>query len=208
MLVFFFLTLFLCCCGVGVAFLCCHWHLVWVTVVVFVTLLFSHYFYTLLLVTLPLLFRLLLTLLFLLRYHSSHVAILFAPVFLPCYSFRVALLALLLLLHFRRLLAKFCCSSRTTILDPFAFLLLCFVWLAWYFPCPHHVQVRAQWWDTNSSTKCEFFCIFAIFLVLILFLFFFLLFLLYFCFCCYFCNFANFFVHFILYGFFLLCAKF
>jgi hypothetical protein len=90
--------------------------------------------------------------------------------------------------HFKRLLASLCCSSRITILDPFALLLLCFVWLVSYFPC--HVQVRAQRSDTNSSTKCEFFLhIFHFFEFLILLLFCFLFFLLLF-FCCYSCIFA------------------
>jgi hypothetical protein len=49
--------------------------------------------------------------------------------------------------HFKRLLASLCCSSRITILDPFALLLLCFVWLVSYFPC-HGVrhQLKHQMW--------------------------------------------------------------
>jgi hypothetical protein len=63
------------------------------------------------------------------------------PLVLPllscCYSFHIAILALLFLsccssfivapFTFQRLLANLCCSSYTTILDRFALLLLCFV---------------------------------------------------------------------------------
>ncbi len=133
---------------------------------------FSHYFYTLLLFTLPLLSRLLLRLLIFLCYHSFHAATLFALLFFfalllllsHCYSFPVVLLALFFLSPFKQLLANLYCSSRTTIPDPFTLLLLCFVWLVWYFPCPCHVLVGVQRPDTNSTTKCEFFCIFSIFL--------------------------------------------
>jgi hypothetical protein len=78
-----------------------------------------------------------------------------------CYSFPVVLLALFFLSPFKQLLANLYCSSRTTIPDPFTLLVLCFVWLVWYFPCPCHVLVGVQRPDTNSTTKCEFFCIFS-----------------------------------------------
>jgi hypothetical protein len=91
MLVFcFYSFLMLLCCwccllvlslvlGVGYYYCFCHAILVALS-------LFLHYFYTLLLLTLPHHFRLLLTLLIFSRYHSFHVATLFALLFLPCYS--------------------------------------------------------------------------------------------------------------------------
>jgi len=97
--------------------------------------------------------------------HSFRIAFFFALLLLShCYSFHVVLLALFFLSRFKQLLANLYCSSRTTIPDPFTLLLLCFVWLVWYFPCPCHVLVGVQRPDTNSTTKCEFFCMFSIFL--------------------------------------------
>ncbi len=144
---------------------CCFRH-----VILLALPLFLHYFYTLLFLTLSLLSQLFLTLLILLHYHSFHVATLFTLLFLPCYFSHIATPFMLLFLHcrlfcnFKRLLANFYYSSRTTILDPFAVLLLCFLWLVWYFPGPCHVQIGAQRLNTNSNTKCEFFCIFSNFL--------------------------------------------
>jgi len=185
MLIFCFYTfLMLLCCwrclfglslALGVGYCCCFCH-----AILFAQPLFLHYSYTLLVVTLPFLSWLLLTLLILSCYHSSHVVTLFALFFLPFYSSHVAIFEMSHLSHFMRLLGNLCCSSRTTILDPFALLLLCFVWLVSYFPC--HVHVRAQRSDTNSNTKCEFFCIFSIFLSF----YYYCCFVFYFLFCCFF----------------------
>jgi hypothetical protein len=133
----------------GVSY-CCFCH-----AILFALPLFSHYSYALLLFTLPTPFSVIphivdtLVLPLFSCCHSFRIALLALLFLSHCYSPHVALLALSHLLHFRHLLISLCCSFHITTVDPFALLLLCFVWLIWYFLCPCHVEVKVQRFDTN-----------------------------------------------------------
>ncbi len=147
--------------------------------------------------------------------HSVRTSLL-ALLLLSCrYSSHVALLALSLLLHFKRLLTNFCCSFRTTILDPFTLLLLCLVSVNIVLPLPlpcasrsskvWHQLKHQMWILLHIFDFFEFLYIIVVLCPIFLFYFFFC--------CCNFCNFANFFsIHFVLfllimYQFFNFCVS-
>ncbi len=192
----FVLSLVLC-----VGYYCCFCHAILVALSVFL-----HYFYTLLLLTFPLLFRLFFTLLILSGYHSFHVATLFALLFLPCYSSHTPTPLTLLLLS--------CCFF--CIVAPFTFqaiasqrLLLFSHYHSWSFyivalmfcliniVLPLPLPCASQSSKVSHQLKHQMWIllhIFKFFELLLLLLFCFLLCLFYFFFCCcYFCNFSIFF---------------
>jgi hypothetical protein len=115
-------------------------------------LLFSHYSSSPIVAPLPLLFF---------SHYFSCPTVLLMLLFPSHCSFHIVV-------HFRYLLAHpllfflCCCCCFFRITTPFA-LLLYFACLIWYFPCPCHVEVEVQSFDTDSSIKSKFLCIFSIF---------------------------------------------
>ncbi len=141
---FLFLQLFLFCCAIGVAFLCCRWCLVQASVVIFITLFFrtttllallfysiAPHTFTPLLAALHVVDPLALPLPSCCQ--SFHTALLALLLFSYCHSSHVVFLAMSLLSHFRHLLTRLYYFSRTTIHAPFALLLFCFLLFLLYF---------------------------------------------------------------------------
>lgn len=84
--------------------------------------------------------------------------------FPSCCSFHIVILLMFQVLSSQPLFFFLCCCYFScAVANPLTLLMFCFAWLICYFPCPCHVQVGAQNFDTDSSTKGELLHIFHFF---------------------------------------------